>query len=138
MAQSSGGYEPDPPPANLPRQQRAMADLTHVTHLVADLGFARRLFEDLLEGEPIDAVRELDATDGLALQWTSGGRLHLVEPSPGTAAAAWLGTRPGRLHHLAFTMERPHDAAGAEPTGDGRFVVQPEQNQGTRLVLSAR
>jgi hypothetical protein len=48
----------------------------------------------------------------------------------------WIGDRPGRLHHLAFTTPRPEELAGAVPAGDRVVEVPAEANLGVRLLVS--
>jgi len=104
----------------------------HVVHAVADLESALRLGKGLLDGHSIDA----GAGGGLGwvdLAWPGPGRLRLVSGDPLTS---WLGTRPGRLHHLAFRVADPGGVAGAVER-DGWWEVAPEPPLGTRLVLVA-
>jgi len=129
MAQSAGDWDEE---GRSPLPEPLVAEpaiLLHIAHLVADLGAARELFAGLLGGR--------DDEDGdSVLAWPGGGRLRLVSPEPGTAEADELGARPGRLHHLAFAVLDPGRVPSAVSAGDGRFVVPPEANHGTRLVLS--
>ena len=128
LAQSSGGFEPEPEPPNFPAARAAVpAALERVVHLVADLDSARALFVDLLAGT---ITNEDKTPDGhmLDLAWPGPGRLRLIEPTS-EALIAWLGKRTGRVHHLRFVLDAPFD---------GVRVVAPEENLGTRLVLAGR
>ena len=78
------------------------------------------------------------------LAWPGPGRIRLIE-ARSTALREWVGTRPGRLHHLAFTLADPASVPGAEPLSrvddgadgtDGVFEVAPERNRGVRLRLT--
>jgi methylmalonyl-CoA/ethylmalonyl-CoA epimerase len=123
----------DPPadfPADLPTPPAA---LDRAVHLVADLDGAVALFSGLLGGRLVS-----EDPGRCELAWPGPGRLCLVRPSAGTPEAAWLGDRPGRLHHLAFTAPgagRAARVAGAVGRGDGTYEVPPEANHGVRLVL---
>jgi hypothetical protein len=59
-----------------------------------------------------------------------------VTPIDAGALGAWIGDRPGRFHHLAFTAPRPDELAGAVPVGDGVVEVPAEANLGVRLLVS--
>ena len=132
LAQSSGtDFEPEPPPAPLPTARVAPATLDHIVHLVADLETARRLFVTVLGG----VVDDLSASTFDAC-WPGGGRLRVTTPRTDDEAR-WLGTRPGRLHHLAFTVDEPGAIEHAEHCADGRYEIEPEHNLGTRLVLTS-
>ena len=122
-----------PPEAMTPARAKRPARLNEVVHLVADLDGALGLFERTLGGERCD---ESDARLGktVGLCWPGGGRISLVEPID-SAAQAWMGTRPGRVHHVDFSITDPGRVRGARPRGDGTYVVLPEDNLGTRLLL---
>ncbi len=124
-------------PGDLPSPRTsAPARLDRVTHAVGDLAAARRLFQHLLGGEPTGEGADGEQT-WVDLQWPRGGAIRLVSPTAGGPLADWIGDRPGRLHHLAFTAERPGELAAAEPDLDGRTHTVPAMaNQGVRLLVS--
>ena len=133
LAQSSGEGDwgeglanPLPPP-----RTSTPATLDRVVHAVADLSSASRLFTDLLGGRVIDDDTDQSGT-WVDLAWPGPGRVRLVQPPAGDA---WLGDRPGRLRHLAFTCDDPGAVPGAVARGDGTFEVPPEANLGTPLLL---
>ena len=134
LAQSDGEWEHEPPPEDLPASRATTARLDHVTHAVADLGRARELFQGLLggvvDGEGADATQAW-----VDLAWSSGGVVRLVTPLADGPLRDWIGGRPGRLHHLAFTAPRPHELAGAVQAGDGTVEVPADANLGMRLVV---
>jgi hypothetical protein len=116
-----------------PARAKRPARLNEVVHLVADLEGALGLFERVLDGERCD---ESDGRLGktVSLCWPGGGRISLVEPVE-PAAQAWMGGRSGRVHHVDFAIDEPARLRGARPRGDGTYVVLPEDNLGTRLLL---
>lgn len=129
LAESHGDWEPDTRPAAPPPRVDAPARLVRVVHLVADLDRALTLFEGLLGG--------CSESGGGDLTWPGGGRIRLVQPADGSTEAAWLGARPGRLHHVEVEVAEPDAVAGAVARPDGRFEVAPDDNLGLRLVLWA-
>ena len=137
LAQSEGSWE-SPPPPDLPAPTAPVpATLDHVTHVVASLEDGASLFADLLGGQAL-GEGPLDGGSYLDLGWPGGGRVRLVAPTPGDGASpwsTWLEQRPGRVHHLAFSVAEPSAVPDAIPISDGRWVVPPEQNLGVRLVL---
>ncbi len=136
LAQSDGEWELEPRPVDLPapRTDRP-ARLDHVAHAVADPGRARELFQGLLGGDPLaDGGDRTQAW--MDLGWSSGGVVRMVTPLEGGPLRDWIGDRPGRLHHLAFTAPRPEALDGAIPAGNGTMEVPPEANLGVRLVVS--
>jgi methylmalonyl-CoA/ethylmalonyl-CoA epimerase len=138
LAQSQGTWE-SPPPPDLPTPATdAPATLDHVTHVVASLEEAATLFRDLLGGAEVGAGA-LDGGRFLDLAWPGGGRVRLVAAvadDGGTSPwTAWLEGRPGRVHHLAFTVPDPAEVPDAVPADDGSWEVAPERNLGVRLVL---
>jgi methylmalonyl-CoA/ethylmalonyl-CoA epimerase len=117
-----------PLPDGYPAVDVAPATLERVTHAVASLDDGLRLFRDLLAGEELGHGGD-DAGRWVDLGWhgpESEGRIRLVEPSSSSSPlAAWIGDRPGRVHHLAFTV-----------VGEtGRREITPEDNLGVRLLL---
>jgi hypothetical protein len=136
LAESHGGWEPQVRPAELasPRTPQP-ARLERVTHAVADLDAGRRLFEHLLGGS-IDGQGRAEGVEWVDLGWPGGGTVRLLSPIADGPVATWIGDRPGRFHHLAFTTIEPQQLAGAEPGRDGTAEVPPEANLGVRLLLS--
>jgi len=133
LAWSDG--EPDEArPAWLPSPRvDAAAELVHVAHAVSDLPAALELFKGLLDGCSTDA----GAGGGLGwvdLAWPGPGRIRLLAGDP---VSPWLGSRPGRLHHLAFRVENPAGVEGAVGH-DGWWEVESGPRLGTRLVLVER
>jgi catechol 2,3-dioxygenase-like lactoylglutathione lyase family enzyme len=137
VAQAAGTWD-GPPPADLPPAGSAEpAGLVRVAVAVPDPQAAARLFAGVLGGT--------EAGDGdgwVDLAWDGGGVVRLLDagsPASGQPGplAAWVGDRPGRVHHVAFTVGDPAAVAGAHPVGDGRWEVAPAANLGTRLVLTA-
>lgn len=120
IAQAAGDFEGDAGHADLPPPRtQTPASFDRIVHGVPSIDDARPLFVDLLAG----AVRET-GEGWVELAWPGPGRIRLVE-RPG----------PPRLQHLEFTCERPEELTGARDAGDGTWVVEPEDNLGTRLVL---
>lgn len=130
LAWAAGELEgPPPQPLPSPRPSRP-AELVHVAHAVADLEAGLRLCRGLLDGRTTDA----GAGGGLGwvdLAWPGPGRMRLLAGDP---LQAWIGTRPGRLHHVAFRVEDPAGVRGAVDRG-GWWEVEPTGPLGTRLVL---
>jgi methylmalonyl-CoA/ethylmalonyl-CoA epimerase len=135
LAQSDGEFDHEPRPDDLPAPRAEPARLDHVTHAVADPTHARELFQDLLGG--VVQGEHADATQSwVDLAWPSGGVVRLVTPVGAGPLHEWIGDRPGRLHHLAFTTPRPEELAGAVPAGDRVVEVPAEANLGVRLLVS--
>ncbi|HEX2039447.1 MAG TPA: VOC family protein [Acidimicrobiales bacterium] len=122
LAESAGDWA-NAAPSGFPAPRRGTATLLRVVHAVADLDDALALFAGLLGGTEHDATDEADGR-WVEVAWPGPGRVRLVQPAPGSEAAAWMGDRAGRVHHLAF---------GCPWLVDG-VVVAPEDNLGTRLV----
>lgn len=117
-----------PAPANWPAPRVAPARLVHVAHAVASLADGRRLHGDLLGGREVDRGHDGQGP-WVDLEWSDGGRIRLLE-----RAAETLGGRDGRIDHIAFSVARPGEIAGAVPEGDG-WVVPAAANHGARLHL---
>lgn len=136
LAQSSEHEHPlltELPPSRIAEP----ASLDCIVHAVTDIESALGLFRDVLGGMPVE-----HGTDGedphVDLAWPGPGRIRLVE-ARSADLKEWVGSRPGRLHHLAFTLADPSEVRGAErvdrhDTGDV-FEVAPTANLGTRLRL---
>jgi hypothetical protein len=60
----------------------------------------------------------------------------------------WIGGRTGRIHHLELTTDEPEGLPGAvatdrPPPGIGddtteRWVIEPQANEGLRLVVTTK
>ena len=134
LAQSDegGDWGDDPTPDWFPAARTPeAATLVHVAHAVADLDEGRRLFVDLLAGV-VDAEGRSDDAAWLDLVWPGPGRIRLIT---GPAVAAWIGDRPGRVHHLAFATDDP-SAVHAASRVRQVFEVEPGDNLGVRLLLA--
>lgn len=137
LAQSTDSWEA-PQPDDFPTPVLAApATLVRVTHAVRDLPGALELFEGILAGAR-QASGDDEAGRWVELAWPGGGCIRLVTPaSPAGPLAEWIGDRPGRLHHVAFRLPDPGAVPGAVPLADGTWEVGPDDNRGTRLLLSA-
>ena len=138
LAECHETYEPSDPPEGFPVPRTVRpAVLDRMVHAVASLDEGLHLFAGLLGGREEDR-RQDEAGRSVDLAWVGPGRLRLLEPTSGTGpVATWLGGRPGRLHHLAFTVDDPAGVPGSRPLGNGDFEVPPQANQGVRLLLRA-
>jgi len=117
-----------------PRVDRPAA-LLRVVHAVASMDDGMRLFAGLLAGEEIGRGGD-EAAAWVDLAWPGPGRIRLLAPADGSSpVAAWLGSRAGRLHHLAFAVDDPGGVPDAVQLADGSWEVPPERNLGVRLVL---
>lgn len=145
LAQAAGSWS-SPAPEGFPAERPPVpADLTHVTHAVAELERGLDLFAALLGGRE---VRRDEAPDGswtsVTLGWAGPMGVRLVAPGPAappdSPVRRWLAGRNGRVHHLAFAqpgtapgdLEIPGVAADQQPAQ----VIEPDDNLGTRLVVS--
>ena len=86
------------------------------------------------EGRVIDhhqaAGRVLEAT------LIGPGRVRLATPSSSASPVAeWLGDRPGRVHHVAFSGVTGAGVDGAVELADGSYDLPPDAATGTRLLL---
>ncbi len=109
---------PDPDDAGPPA---AVAGIAMAVRALAD---GERLFGQLLGGEPVGRGHD-DQGSFVDLAWPGPGRLRLLEPRPGGAAAQWLGSREGRIWEVAL------DGVGGLTAGEERTVTAA----GTRLRL---
>jgi methylmalonyl-CoA/ethylmalonyl-CoA epimerase len=138
LAWTSNQWEDDYPEGWPPPRTVTPARLDRVVHGVADLDEGLRLFAGLLGG--LESGRG-DDVDGrwVELGWEGGARVRLVTPTATPSPlATWIGGRPGRVHHLAFSTEDPGAVGGAvalEGAGEPLWEIPPERNQGTRLRL---
>jgi methylmalonyl-CoA/ethylmalonyl-CoA epimerase len=166
LAQAAGAWS-SPPPADYPTRRRQRSDgtgpvapatLVRATHAVADLDRGLLLFRELLGGS-VSGRGASGTEEWVDLAWDGPLALRLVAPvHPGagegasTPLAAWLGARPGRLHHVLFRTEEARLVGDAQPVPDGLpgtadllaapspdtappSVVEPEDNLGLRLVV---
>jgi catechol 2,3-dioxygenase-like lactoylglutathione lyase family enzyme len=137
QAAHTGRAEAAPAADDPPPRVAEPATLVRVVHAVASMHEGLRLFAGLLGGEETDRGED-DAATWVDLAWTGPGRIRVLAPRhEGSAVAAWLAGRSGRLHHLAFTVDRPGEVPDAVALPDGRWEVPPEHNLGVRLILSA-
>jgi uncharacterized protein YjbJ (UPF0337 family) len=136
LAQSTEHEWSTPPPEGFPRPaDHRPTSLIHVAHAVPSSTAGLRLFAGLLGGR--EAWRGGDGVSRwVDLTWSGPGRIRLVEPSGLTSPLAdWIEQRPGRIHHLAFTVPDPETVLGASPRAEGFWEVEPEDNFGVRLLL---
>ncbi len=137
LAQAAGDWQSPAPPEFPVRRREQPATLLYVAHAVASLDEGLRLFRGLLGGEVVAEGSE-DGGRWTLLAWPGPGRVRLLQPGPGGGpVGAWLGERPGRVHHIAFALDDPAGVPDAKPGEDGTYEVPPEANLGTRLVLHA-
>ncbi len=152
------------PPAHFPRRRRPAsggtapappASLRWVVHVVDDLEVATRLFGGLLGGEITDEG-ERQGVRWRDFRWPSVLGIRLLASAsdePAGSVTDWLDGRPGRVHHLAFTLSDPGDVPGArkvssnadpilaagvgnDPAGDGPWIIPANENHGLMLVLT--
>lgn len=109
------------------------ATLVHVCHAVREMAESCRLFEGLLGGRRVGEGRS-DDHEWIELAWPGPGRVRLISPTGAGPIDSWLGSRAGRIHHVAFRMPDPGAVSGAARVG-GVWHVEPADNLGTRLVL---
>lgn len=157
LAQAAGDWS-SPPPESFPQDLRdPPASLVRVTHAVADLDSGLALYQGLLGGT---VGAQGTAPDGswtyADVSWSGPLPLRLIAPlgegagalggtGGGSALWDWLGNRPGRVHHLAFSFDaaeghgRRRDQTHPEVPGvldsEGAEVIEPDRNLGTRLVV---
>lgn len=113
-----------------------IAGFGRVVHAVADLEAAVELFRDGLGGAITSTGSAVDGNHWVELGWLGAGRLRLLEASHGEIAE-WVGDRPGRIRHLYFTFDEPQSVPGARKVAEGRWVVDPDDALGVRLVVAS-
>ncbi len=103
------------------------ARMLFIAHAVSEFDSHLRRFVELLDGR-VDA-RGFDESllaEWIDLTWENSARIRLLKAAEASSPLVeWLGERPGRIHHVAYS-----DVAG--------FVgeVSPEQNMGLRLIVT--
>lgn len=147
-----------PPPDGYPAERRQRHDgsgpvvassLQRVAHAVADLGAATALFVDLLGGRVVAEGARADH-QWVDLTWAGPLGLRLLaptDPSSGDALVRSMEGRTGRIHHLELTAEEPerlpgfhpaaHSLPGIDVDKEKYWVIEPEANQGLRLIVGA-
>ena len=145
LAQAAGSWEA-PPPEGFPIERPPEpAALLRATHAVADLDAALALYAGLLGGR-VEHHHSSGPSSWRAatVRWTGPLALRLVAPTSGDMELlAWLGGRPGRLHHLVVaqpgvatrTPSAPNHVPGVLAGEQVRTVIEPDANLGTRLVV---
>jgi catechol 2,3-dioxygenase-like lactoylglutathione lyase family enzyme len=160
MAQAAHSWE-SPAPEGFPAGSGSPpASLLRVTHAVADLDLALALFEGLLGGRVRRHSTDPAGWEFADLEWQGPPALRLVSPAAAIESPSahtlreWLDRRPGRTHHLAFSLPvaatarqpaRPASAPGSPATPIlvpgvvapevATRVIEPDENLGVRLVL---
>lgn len=128
LAESAGEWDGPPDTGEVAVERGPnFATLDRIVHAVPELDAGLRLFEGLLDGTAVDAGEE-DMSRWVEFGWKGPGRVRVVAPvGLNSPFANWIGDRPGRIHHLAFTV----------PGLDRPTEVPPEDNHGVRLLLSS-
>ncbi|MBV8560715.1 MAG: VOC family protein [Acidimicrobiia bacterium] len=135
LAHSIEGYWETPAPEGFPERGSQMAFLVRIVHAVSDLDAALQLFSGLLRGSQVDAGAD-ESTRWVELAWPGPGRVRLVTPaSPASPVAEWIGDRPGRVHHIAFSGISGIGIDGAVELADGSYELPPDPATGTRVLL---
>jgi methylmalonyl-CoA/ethylmalonyl-CoA epimerase len=125
-----------PPPEGFPPPgEGEPASLVRVAHAMARVDDGLRLFGGLLGGTQT-ARGEAAGKRWVDLEWPGAGRLRLMESDGARSPVSeWLGERPGRIHHLAFTLTDPAAVPAARRLTAEVWEVAPEDNLGVRLIL---
>jgi catechol 2,3-dioxygenase-like lactoylglutathione lyase family enzyme len=138
-ADSDASDSPDasslPRPAEWPSSNSEPFALIHVGHAVADMDEGVRFFVGLLGGVVVREGTDLDHR-WIDVKWPGPARVRLMSPFRSGPVATWLGARSGRVHHLAFAGQDLETIPDARSDVRDRWVVRPEDNLGTRLVLT--
>lgn len=131
-------HVPAPPPEGFPDIgfDHPIASLGRVVHAVRDLQGALGLYRDLLGGRVVSSGSAIDGNHWVELGWGGPGRLRLLEATH-AEIATWIGDRPGRTRHLFFSFDEPEYVPGAHKVASGRYVVEPDDVLGTRLVIAS-
>jgi catechol 2,3-dioxygenase-like lactoylglutathione lyase family enzyme len=107
-----------------------------VVHAVKDLQGALALYRDVLGGRVVSTGSAIDGNHWVELGWGGPGRLRLLEATH-AEIADWVGDRPGRTRHLFFSFDEPEYVPGVRKVASGRWVVDPDEVLGTRLVIAS-
>jgi catechol 2,3-dioxygenase-like lactoylglutathione lyase family enzyme len=132
----SSHYVRPPRPVEWPAATSASFDLDYVAHAVADMTEGRRFFIGLLGGEVVGEGSCFDH-QWVDIRWPGPGRVRLLNPIGSGPVADWLGRRNGRMDHLALTGPHPERIPDAVADPEERWIVEPQDNLGTRLVLGS-
>ena len=136
QAAHTGRDVAEPAADDTPPRVPEPATLVRVVHAVASMHDGLRLFAGLLGGEETGRGED-EAATWVDLAWPGPGRIRVLAPrDEHSPVATWLDGRAGRLHHLAFTVDRPAEVPDAVALADGSWEVPPERNLGVRLILS--
>jgi len=134
LAQPSGETPWTTPPPLPPSLQVNRPTITMLTHLVADLDAATKLFSG-----PLDMVineqgsnDDGEFTDLIQGPWN----IRLLNPKV-EVHRQWLADRPGRLLQVEMEVDDPAVVPDLRATERG-LELPPELNQGTRVALRPR
>ena len=123
---------PIPAGVQLPRPRVGhAAELRWIGHAVASLDEGLRIFKDILHGSESGCGLDGDGNEWVELEWPDDARIRLLHRPHG------LDGRPGRIHHVALTVDEPWAVPDAvEHATSGTWQVAPEHNFGLRLLLT--
>lgn len=125
-----GAGDGDPLADQLPPTPEVTPSLDHLVHIAADKDAAVRLLTGVLGGRVAHGGRS-DLGSWTEVRWPGPGAIRVVGPDT-PLARAWLGDRPGRLHHVTFSGVAV-GIDGATRLADGTWELAPERNEGLRL-----
>lgn len=103
------------------------ARMLFIAHAVSEFESHLRRFGELLDAK-IDArgIDESLRAEWIDLVWDNSARLRLLKAADESSPLVeWLGDRPGRIHHVAYS-----GVAGF--SGE----ITPEENMGLRLIVT--
>ena len=147
----------EPAPADFPTVRRQKADgsgpatpaiLRQICHVVADFDGAVELFGGLLNGRIVNECTSAGLR-WVDLAWPGPMGIRLMATSvesPDRSVAAWIGIRPGRVHHITLEVDEPEGVPGSEPAtsafalaeaddGSAVWEIDRDANAGLGVVL---